>query len=58
MPRMGEALESLDPKIAGLRKWRIDDFLQIMIFYETREIGISVVRVIHAAQDWWRLADI
>jgi len=36
-------------------KWRVPDFEDFLIFYLPRRDGISVVRVLHAAQDWWSL---
>jgi len=41
-----------------MRKWRVKGFESFLIFYMTRQDGISIVRVLHAAQDWWRLLDI
>jgi toxin ParE1/3/4 len=26
-----------------------------MVFYEPRQGGVSIVRVLHAASDWWEL---
>ena len=38
-----------------MRKWRIRDFDNFLIFYEPRPDGVSVVRVLRASQDWWQL---
>ncbi len=54
-PGMGPAVASANERIARLRKWKIDGFPSAIIFYEPRANGITIVRVIHAAQDWWRL---
>ena len=43
------------PALAKLRKWRIKGFDNHMVFYEPRPDGISVVRVLHAASNWWAL---
>jgi len=54
-PGMGVALSLRDPKLAGLRKWQINGFENYLIFYLPRPGGVSIVRVLHAAQDWWSL---
>lgn len=41
-----------------MRKWRVPDFENFLIFYLPRRDGISVVRVLYAAQDWWSLLGI
>jgi toxin ParE1/3/4 len=33
----------------------VDGFENALIFHEPRPMGVSIVRVIHAARDWWRL---
>lgn len=40
-------------QLANLRKRRVKDFEQFLIFYLLQSDGISIVRVMHAAQDWW-----
>ncbi len=45
-------------ELAGLRKWRVRDFPKFLIFYQTRPDGVSIVRVLHASQDWWKLLGI
>jgi hypothetical protein len=52
---MGTALSLYDPKLAELRKWRVNGFEKFLIFYLSRPGGVSIVRVLHAAQDWWGL---
>jgi toxin ParE1/3/4 len=54
-PEMGAALTLRRPEFAALRKWRIRDFDNLLIFYESRADGVSIVRVLHATQDWWQL---
>jgi len=44
--------------LAGVRKWRVKGFERFLIFYQTHLDAISIVRVLHTAQDWWRLLDI
>jgi toxin ParE1/3/4 len=57
-PMMGSPLKLRSPELAGLRKWRVRDFNKYMIFYIPMPDGISVVRVLHAARDWWDLLEI
>jgi toxin ParE1/3/4 len=57
-PGMGMALSLCDPRLAGLRKWRINGFEHFLIFYLPLPEGVSIVRVLHAAQDWWGLLGI
>ena len=57
-PGMGATLSLCDPKLAGLRKWRVNGFEKFLIFYLPRPDGDSIVRVLHAAQDWWNLLGI
>lgn len=54
-PKIGAPLTLQSPELAGLRKWRVRDFDSHLIFYLPRPDGISVVRVLHAARDWWGL---
>ena len=55
---MGAPLAWRSPKLAGLRKWRVSGFENFLIFYLPRPGGVSIVRVLHAAQDWWALLGI
>jgi toxin ParE1/3/4 len=52
-PQMGAPLTLKPPELAGLRKWRVNDFDNYMIFYLPTPDGVSIVRVLHAARDWW-----
>jgi len=38
-----------------MRKWSVDEFENVLIFYMPRPDGVSIVRVLHEAQDWWGL---
>jgi toxin ParE1/3/4 len=55
---MGAPLSLRSAKLAGLRKWPVSGFENVLIFYLPRGTGISIVRVLHAAQDWWSLLGI
>jgi len=57
-PYVGAPLVMRQPELAGLRKWRVDDFDSFLIFYMPRHDGIPVVRVLYAARDWWTLLDL
>ena len=46
------------PKLAGLRKWPVSGFDNVLVFYLPRAGGVSIVRVLHGARDWWRLLGI
>jgi toxin ParE1/3/4 len=52
---MGAPLTLRHPDLAGMRKWRVKDFDNFLIFYQPRPDGVSIVRVLHSAQDWWHL---
>jgi len=57
-PLVGAPLTLHDPALAGMRKWRVKDFDNHLIFYLPHHDGISVVRVLHAARNWWNLLGI
>lgn len=57
-PLMGSPLSLRPPELAGLRKWQIDQFENFLVFYLPRPDGVSIVRILHAAQDWWGLLGI
>jgi len=52
---MGAALTLRRREFAALRKWRIREFDNFRISNEPRADGVSIVRVLHATQDWWQL---
>ncbi len=54
-PGMGAPLTLKHPDLANLRKWRVKDFDNHLIFYMPRPDGVSIVRVLHASSDWWAL---
>ncbi len=54
-PMMGSPLHLKRPELANIRKWRVKDFDNHLVFYEPRSDGVSIVRVLHAASDWWNL---
>jgi toxin ParE1/3/4 len=54
-PQMGAALTLRRTELGAIRKWRIREFENFLIFYEPRPEGVSIVRVLYAARDWWQL---
>jgi toxin ParE1/3/4 len=57
-PEMGVALTLRRSELAGIRKWQVKGFEKYLIFYLPRPRGVSIVRVLHAGQDWWSLRGI
>lgn len=51
MPGIGERRESPNPRLAGLRVWRVEGFEKHLIFYRPAGDGIEIVRVLHGARD-------
>jgi len=52
-PGSGVELARSRPEMAGMRKWQGKGFEKFLIFYRARRDGVSIVRVLHASQDWW-----
>ncbi|HEY9067556.1 MAG TPA: type II toxin-antitoxin system RelE/ParE family toxin [Burkholderiaceae bacterium] len=57
-PEIGALLTFRSSDLAGLRKWRVNEFDNYLVFYKPRPDGVSIVRVLHAARDWWSLLGI
>lgn len=57
-PLMGSPLTLRRPELNGMRKWRVQEFENFLIFYQPRRNGISIVRVLYATKDWWSLFDV
>jgi toxin ParE1/3/4 len=51
MPLMGTRREFQNPKLAGIRLWRVKGFPKHLIFYRPLEDGIEIIRVLHSARD-------
>ena len=54
-PRVGAPLRLSNPALENMRKWRVSGFENYLVFYLPRADGVSIVRVLHAARDWWSL---
>lgn len=50
-PTLGPGREFLNPKLSGLRSWRIRGFEKWLIFYRPIDDGIEIIRVLHGARD-------
>lgn len=57
-PLIGPVIPTRLPELVGTRKWRVKEFDRFLIFYLPLPDGIRVVRLLHTAQDWWRLLDL
>jgi toxin ParE1/3/4 len=53
-PAMGAPLTLRLPELTSLRIWRVKDFEHFLIFYLPRRDGATIVRILHASEDWWR----
>lgn len=51
-PGLGSPIDIARPGLRGLRKWRVQGFPRLLIFYVEIAGGVRIVRVIHDAQDW------
>lgn len=51
MPQMGNLQEFKNPKLAGIRKWRVPHFEKHLIFYRPIENAIEVIRILYASRD-------
>ncbi|PRC90906.1 type II toxin-antitoxin system RelE/ParE family toxin [Solimicrobium silvestre] len=54
-PMLGTPLSLNNLELIGMRKWSVKNFDNILIFYLPRHDGVSIVRVLHGAQQWWEL---
>ncbi len=54
-PMMGSPLKLKRAELANIRKWRVKGFDNHLVFYEPRTDGVSIVRILHAASNWWEL---
>ncbi len=54
-PHMGAPIEVSHRDLVGVRKWRVRDFEDVLIFYQPTDDGIAIVRVLRAERDWWTL---
>ena len=57
-PMIGALVPVRDERLQGLRKWRVKQFENYLIFYLPRADGVQIVSVLHASRDWWGLFDL
>lgn len=57
-PGMGPAVQTRSADLKRLRKWRIDGFPNVLVFYLIRDSAVEIVRLIHSAQDWWAMFEV
>ena len=57
MSGIGERRPTANPRLEGLRVWRIQGLEKHLIFYRTVPDGIEIVRVLHGARDLDRLLE-
>ena len=50
MPGMGRAEDFDNPRLTGMRRWRVRGFENYLIFYRQFSEGIEVVRVVYATR--------
>jgi toxin ParE1/3/4 len=55
LPHIGRIRAFPNPRLAGIRQWRVPGFENYLIFYRPIEDGIEVLRVLHGARDVERL---
>jgi toxin ParE1/3/4 len=56
-PGIGAPVQNRNPRLSGLRKWHVEGFPKLLIFYVPQASGIHVLHIVHAARDWWSLFD-
>ncbi len=49
-PGIGPAVRSKSPKLQGIRKWAIHEFLNYLVFYRVHDDSLEIVRVLHGAR--------
>ena len=51
MPAMGRAEDFDNPRLTGMRRWRVRGFENYLIFYRATRRGIRIVRLLHGARN-------
>ena len=57
-PRLAPSAPSQNIRLSDVRKWRVESFPKMLIFYAPISGGVRIIRVLHSAQDWWALLDV
>ena len=50
-PKMGQIFKTTNPKLLGMRWFPVKDFPKHLIFYIESQTKITIVRMLHKAQD-------
>jgi len=50
-PNIGRIYEIQNPRLQGLRKWKVKRFDKYLIFYQHSEEILEVIRLIHGSRD-------
>ena len=50
-PHLGWPRESPDPRLPGIRTWRIEGFEQHLVFYRPSRDSLLILRVLHGSRD-------
>ena len=50
-PKMGQTFETTSPRLLGMRWFPVKDFPKHLVFYIESSTKITIVRVLHKAQD-------
>lgn len=57
MPGIGSPRQFQNPRLAGVRQWRVQGFPNHLVFYRETDDGIEIVRVLHGARDIDRILE-
>ncbi len=50
-PFLGWARKRSDPRLSGIRTWRMEGFEKHLIFYQPLQSGVLILRVLHGSRD-------
>lgn len=56
-PGIGSPVETKKLDIAGVRKWPVERFPRMLIFYIVHGDNLDIIRLLHAASDWQAALD-
>src|ERR1700679_2997937 len=57
MPMMGALVATGRTELSGLRKWRIRDFENFLIFYFPHDQSVEIIREVYGARDFNGILD-
>jgi toxin ParE1/3/4 len=50
-PKMGALCGFRKPRIRRLRRWRVTEFENWLVFYQAKRNGVEIIHVMHGARD-------